>query len=466
MNVSPVVLHRAWVRLAASACLLLAGAPSSSPAQERTFERSLVRIVVLKARDGKAACCFTGTGFSINRDGYLVTNHHVVQDAVAIFVLAEGQRSDPRQGFDVDNDFEGTNIERNPWLSAELDLAILKVKPSRLDELRLDPVPLTSRKPGLGSRVLVQGYPGFADDAVGASVDLTANSTFISGEIARMEESPWSGFKESVQKILHTAPINSGNSGGPLFDACGRVVGVNTAGPAERSEVVNEKGKVTGETRTKNTSYGIASGVNELIEVLDSRNIPYLLDEAPCGPGASGGLAGAPPWLLYAVAGLLLCVAGGAGFLSLRRIAPAAAGPGSGMGVPSAASRDAVRPPSLSIASGSPTPTSMRQGVPSIILDPKDSRATKIVIRAEDLARKEVVVGRSPGGRAYQIPDESVSRYHCAFAVRGGVPHVQDRGSTNGTHVGGRTLKGDGWVSLDDGAELRIGSVRFRVRIT
>ena len=457
------VAARAWAAIGAVAVILVA-APST--ADDETFERSIVRVNVAREAGTNQWQLGHGTGFAINDRGDIVTNWHVVVDQVGIFVLAEGQRSDPRQGFDFQNKFAGANVERNPWSSRELDLAVIRVKPEQRAALGLRPVVLTNQIPRQGARVRVQGYPGVADRVLQDTEDILASSTFTSGELARIaDDGKW--HRETVRQLLHTAPINGGNSGGPLFDDCGRVIGINTAVPQEVAQVLDARtGKPTaGVTLTTSSGYAIATNVNELIEILDSQHIPYTLDESPCAPGAT--VAFAPPsWMLYGGGGLLVVIALGL-LLVMRRSGGEASAPPPFPVQPLPATGTAAgltgRPaPPAARSTRVATATSAR---PDLVLEPEPSgsRRQRLVISGDALANGEVVVGRSPGRAELRIDDDSVSRLHCAFFSRGARCFIRDQKSMNGTRVNGRALVGSEEAELAKGASVTIGSVEFRV---
>ena len=106
------------------------------------------------------------------------------------------------------------------------------------------------------------GYPGVSD--LGSPA---LDATVTEGGISRIFASPQPSWNVTI--VQHSAGINAGNSGGPLFDACGRVVGVNTAGPNRDSEDTNW-----------------ASHINESIRAL--RGMMRLTeDAAPCVAGAA-----------------------------------------------------------------------------------------------------------------------------------------------------------------------------------
>jgi serine protease Do len=138
-----------------------------------------------------------GSGFVIDPAGYIVTNHHVIENAYAITVVTEDQR------------------ELRARLVAKLDridLALLKVDIGK-------PIPAVT----FGNSDLVK--PGDAVLAIGNPLGLggTVTSGIVSALNRNISETPFDDF------IQIDAAINHGNSGGPLFNAAGELIGVNTA---------------------------------------------------------------------------------------------------------------------------------------------------------------------------------------------------------------------------------------------
>ncbi len=138
-----------------------------------------------------------GSGFILHESGYIVTNHHVVQNAYEITVVMEDKR------------------ELRARLIAALeriDIALLKIEAAK-------PLPKVS----FGNSDLVR--PGDAVLAIGNPLGLggTVTSGIVSALNRNISETPFDDF------IQIDAAINHGNSGGPLFNAAGELIGVNTA---------------------------------------------------------------------------------------------------------------------------------------------------------------------------------------------------------------------------------------------
>ena len=136
-----------------------------------------------------------GSAFFISKDGYLLTNHHVVEDASKVTIMLSDRR-------EIDATVVGSD-ERT-------DVALLKVKGSNFPELRTGNVDRLR----VGEPVLAIGSPfGF---------DYSASAGIVSAKMRNMMG------ETSVPFIQTDVALNPGNSGGPLFNQNGEVVGVNS----------------------------------------------------------------------------------------------------------------------------------------------------------------------------------------------------------------------------------------------
>ena len=138
-----------------------------------------------------------GSGFIVSADGFVVTNNHVVQDAKTVTVTLDDGRELPAKV-----------IGRDP----RSDVAVLKVEAATaLPYLEL--AETTNVRPG--EWVLAMGNPFGLGGTVTAGI--------VSARGRNIGAGPYDDF------IQVDAPINHGNSGGPLFNQAGQVVGVNSA---------------------------------------------------------------------------------------------------------------------------------------------------------------------------------------------------------------------------------------------
>lgn len=149
-------------------------------------------------RDNPRTAQALGSGFIISAEGYVVTNNHVIDGADAIRVTLHNDRS-----------FDAELIGRDE----KTDIAVLKIDPA--DEV-LQPVSFgNSDQMRVGDWVLAIGNPFGLGGSVTAGI--------ISARGRDIGSGPYDDF------IQTDAAINRGNSGGPLFNLDGEVIGINTA---------------------------------------------------------------------------------------------------------------------------------------------------------------------------------------------------------------------------------------------
>jgi S1-C subfamily serine protease len=142
-----------------------------------------------------------GSGFVIDTAGHILTDYHVVAGASSIEVVLGNRERFPARLVGGD--------ERN-------DIALLKINPGRR---KLKPLVLgDAKKLEVGQKVLAIGNPfGF-------------QSTLVTGVVSALGRTVRTGPNTFIEDAIQTdAPINRGNSGGPMLDTQGRVVGINTA---------------------------------------------------------------------------------------------------------------------------------------------------------------------------------------------------------------------------------------------
>jgi serine protease Do len=149
-------------------------------------------------KDGKATgpvinAKFKGTGFAITGNGYIVTNYHVVNGADSVYVQnAEGES------------FHTKVVYTEP----QYDVAILQINDPAFKNLGAVPYSFKKAKSDLGEAVYTLGYPGddikFGPGAVTSGV----------------------GFRGDTTEYELFIPVNPGNSGGPLLDEKGNIIGV------------------------------------------------------------------------------------------------------------------------------------------------------------------------------------------------------------------------------------------------
>jgi putative serine protease PepD len=184
---------------APSAAVTPASATSGALTANAIYRRSKQSVVdiVATTQSGRAE----GSGLVVDKQGDIVTNHHVVDGASALEVrFADGTRA-------------SANVVGQ---DASSDLAVIKV--AGVDSSKLQPLTLAdSSKVQVGSGVIAIGSP------YGLAGSLTV------GVISALDRSIQAPNQATIGGAIQTdAPINHGNSGGPLLDTSGRVIGVNS----------------------------------------------------------------------------------------------------------------------------------------------------------------------------------------------------------------------------------------------
>lgn len=147
---------------------------------------------------------WSGTGFALN-DGYIITNNHVIDGAKKISIY--GVKGD------FNNAFNAIVIATD----SHNDLALLKVDDALFNGFGTIPYAVKSTMAEVGEEVFVLGYP--MTQYMGSEIKLT--NGLISSR---------SGFQGDISTYQISAPVQPGNSGGPLFDKKGNIVGVVNAG--------------------------------------------------------------------------------------------------------------------------------------------------------------------------------------------------------------------------------------------
>ena len=234
-----------------------------------------------------------GSGFVIDKQGHIVTNFHVVENADKVEI-------DFPSGLKVYGDVIGTDLDS--------DLAVIKVDVS---EEELTPLPLGDSDTALVGQVVVAiGNP------YGLSGTMTLGIVSARGRVLDSLRQTASGVYFSAGDLIQTdASINPGNSGGPLLNLKGDVIGVNRAiqtsgqtlsgesantgiGFAVSSNIVRRVVPSLISNGSYNYPYLGLSSLNSLnLTIVDALNLPqntgaYITDIAAGGPADIAGLRG------------------------------------------------------------------------------------------------------------------------------------------------------------------------------
>ncbi|MCE0498530.1 MAG: trypsin-like peptidase domain-containing protein [Methylacidiphilales bacterium] len=170
-----------------------------SQAVTSTVRQAGPAVVHIQARSAKRAGGGTGSGFLITPDGYVMTNSHVVHGTDEVWTQTPDGRESPAEIIGDDPD---------------TDLAVLRINQPDLHHLHF----ADSGKIAVGQIAVAIGNPLGLDNTVTAGIVSALGRTFPA-RTGRL-----------IDNVLQTdAALNPGNSGGPLLDTRGRVIGVNTA---------------------------------------------------------------------------------------------------------------------------------------------------------------------------------------------------------------------------------------------
>ncbi len=227
----------------------------AEPADIDAAARGVVRIVIFEKNGDDLYPLSHGTGFAVSPQR-IVTNAHVVRDA-----MFGGEFEGDRVIGIVPPDGDAPAFASIVSIDQGTDLALLAIE----GKLRLPPLTLAGGSPGgSGDSVTSVGYPMNVDRAQGLSIaDIVRSQPpvksrgFISGERPSRQ----------FDTILHTAPIARGNSGGPLLDNCGRVLGVNSFGA---------------ESDGTDAEFYFAVSNKELMPFLRAHKVSARINDMPC----------------------------------------------------------------------------------------------------------------------------------------------------------------------------------------
>jgi S1-C subfamily serine protease len=193
------------------------------------FEHQWIKISP-QAQDYSKSQPASGTGFCISPNGIIVTNYHVIEGAKIIKVRG------------VNSDFNKTLKAKILISDKNNDLALIQIDDYGFTSLGTIPYTIKTGLAGVGESIFVLGYPLRA--TMGDEIKLT--NGIISSR---------TGFQGDITSYQISAPVQPGNSGGPLFDSQGNLIGI-----------INAK-----HAGAENASYAVKSSyLTGLIELLTS----------------------------------------------------------------------------------------------------------------------------------------------------------------------------------------------------
>ena len=423
-------------------CLLLAGCQKSGGNVASEARNGVVRVIML-APNGYY---YLGSAFGVGKAGQetdtFITNHHVVNyrfemdgveyslPAINVWILKNSNAWNPVTGLDVSQCIPCEVIYSQD--GGYPDIAVIKAAEPVPGRVAL---PLQDKESSLheGDRVYALGYPstsdqfeqGFYGERLVAGVE---DVTITSGVVSRF---PTSGAFGNTRLIQHDATLNHGNSGGPLIDENGAVVGINTYGVGMDI--------FTGDDNTY-----ASVRIKYIKDVLDDLEIHYDVYTEGVSTLLIIGIAAAALVIIAVIVIVVMMKRKPAGQVNPPVNPPAASAPMS----PPVAPPAAAQPPASPVIAGD---TGLRiQGVTGRFANRRLAIAGTLRI-GRDPARNDLV---------YPADSQGVSGVHCVLSVEGGRLLLKDLGSTYGTFVAGNRLAANAPTELHVGDRFWLGSER------
>ena len=395
-------------------------------------DKSVLRVITAKNKKIYSS----GSSFVVGIDNVVATNFHVIRGSDEVFLLVK--------------DDEGKVKRLNAsilWTSVDYDLALLKVP-----DLNLEPLLFSDQLPVKGSSVTAIGYPGIADRD--EKLSNWAESTISQGVIGRTMMSSWRENGLQLNILQHSAAINKGNSGGPLLDSCGRVVGVNTQ--KALSEIVNR------DTVVQADGIYYASHIVALLDALKQQGVTVSAQSEVCPPvglqqpqtnatATSAASSQQKAWLLPTAIGAALFLSFGALIFSLRK--------------------SKVVTETFTQYKRRSTPQKIENrvsvAISKLALRGTDSemRPIKLLIDLEQNKNSPIYIGREKAVCQMVIDDATVSRRHASLLWSAGELRLTDLNSTNGTSVDGSAILKSS-VIIRHGQTIKLGKVILSVEVS
>ena len=194
------------------------------------------------AINGSKSLFSSGTGFAISSNGYIATNYHVIGNSSDIIIKG------------IKGDFNKEYKAVVTIKDANNDLAILKITDSKFTTLGTLPYNFNFNISDVGENVFALGYPLRA--SMGDEIKLT--NGIISSK---------SGFQGDITTYQVSIPVQAGNSGGPMFNSNGQIIGV-----------INAK-----HIGAENASYSIKSNYLNMLSMSLEKDFKFSSDNAISG---------------------------------------------------------------------------------------------------------------------------------------------------------------------------------------
>lgn len=498
------------ISLVAVICMLFAMNLTAFAASDATPAVAEARNGIIQVRlyyvdnAGNSYCLQTGSGFLLGASSgatTVITNHHVIS-------LTDEDKAYWTETFGVDffNSNE-VNMEARVAVKRDVEIVTSYVNGSEQTDFAILELaqPIYDRAPlkVANSDELVEtqnvyalGFPGAASTAEDDSVYTVEDVTISNGIVGKFQTI------NNIEFILHNAELGRGNSGGPLVDSNGAVVGVNTLTYADDA-----------------ARYYSSIEINEIASVLDALGIAYekadgvapapeptpeptpepapapeptpepapapeptpeptpAVAEVEEGPNMLliGGIAGGVA--LVAVVVVLVVVLSKKNKKPVTPAAPISMGGPVPPVPPVPKAGQAPVPPSFSntmsmmdTGAGETSVLGGGAGETSVLgggaMQPMATLIRKKNGETANITKPLFIIGKERQKVDFCVPDNnSVSRNHANIICKGGVYYLVDKNSTNYTFVNGNKLNPNQEVKLNSGDKIKLADEEFEFRV-
>ena len=404
----------------------------------REQERSVYRVWTFRTDGGIES----GSGFLVAAPNLVATNYHVIKDESEVLIsYLEG--GVPQ--------FVKAKVKES---NEERDLAILAADTTLPGKV----LTLATYGPADGSDVNAIGFPGAADfgifekvksleefiDVLRSNVSLHRSSKTY-GRISRTFEQKGHLF------IQHQAPISGGNSGGPLFDGCGGVIGINTFRSVDEAAI---------------------GGAVRAVELADMMKLAGF---KPAEQSGACNLANTQRYAPLAIGAMAALISIMAMLIALRKPSVRQSVTRLLSPVGTALVGQRRKPGGTTSFGGTVIGTTDWLGNSDNRIDPPTPAASAVRVRlvptgggmpidlaSDRLSRGGIVVGRQRDCDIV-VENETVSKRHARLSLDGGGKIlVEDLGSGNGTWRDKRRIARE---SLSNGDQIRFGTAGYNVEV-
>ena len=438
--------------IAVIATLHLSAAATAPPVAEMKSQTPII-VLAFQQANGETGSG-TGTGFFVSPD-HIVTNWHVccmLPEGVQKKVVLAGRSKEELAPVEV------------LWSSQTKDLAVLRLqKPVQVKPVTFARFESLSE----GMDVWAVGYPGAAGRM--SRGEGAFRSSLTKGVISKMDTRAVKDGGESVKLIQTDASINAGNSGGPLFDTCGRVIGVNVT--KALVTVLNAEGKPVRVPEADGIGWSV--DIRELLPELDRLGVKYEAFVTPCESGAPTSQSSSFSGMILGAQVVLLVLTLVTGVVIVRKkVAPAIVNAVTQRRYPPVPPQQAAaRPPAPPAVTPSPlAPAQAAAPTPPVI----KPRVTLLGLSGEyegkrlPLMAQGLTFGRdaSVSNIVFALASSGISKRHCKVYFQQGRVYIEDTYSSNGTFLAnGLRIPAGEPRELHNGDEIRLADQRNAFRL-